>query len=134
MPHLNKKNRADELKQQALKLAQGLWTLKDTSKDLSARRNRVFLSQTKLPGFTGQVFDGGARFDKHGKVKAIGLRQNTPECIEEFVVRTTRSRTIIIHRIQPKASREMIVREACYNNSDRLLRFREELRPASLTA
>ncbi len=134
MSNHDKKARANSLQQKALRFAEGLWKLKNSNRDVSTRKNRVFLTQTRLPGFSGQVFDGGARFDKHGNVKAIGLRQNTPEAIEEFVVRTTRSRITIIHRIQPRASREMVVREACYSNSNRLLRFREELQPASLTA
>lgn len=132
MSQPTKHHKAASLKDQADRFAETLWTLRNSPRDLSRRQNRVFLSQAPLPGYGKVIFDGGARFDKNGTVKAIGLRQDHDGVTEEFVVRTTRSRTTIIRKVQPHASKKMTVMEASFSNANRLLRYREETLNTSL--
>lgn len=132
MTHTKTHLKANSLKQQAELLAETLWSMRNGEGDLSRRNNRVYLSQTSLPGFPEVLFDGGARFDKNGVVKAIGLRGNDSEVTEEFVLRTTRSRTTIIRKVQAPKGNLVTIMEACYNNSNRLLRYREEVKAMRL--
>ncbi len=118
--------KAQQLKDQADKLASALLSLRNTRCDLAMRDDRVYISQEKLPGFRNALFDGGARFDNSGNLRNLGLRHNSGGGGSvELVVRNKGTRISIVHKNTSRLRAETVVTTAVFSTNGRLLKFRE---------
>lgn len=120
--------KAEQLRNEASRIASAIRLLNNSQFDLHPNQNRVVLSQAPLPGFNGKVFEGEARLCSQGAVLTLGVR-STGNCggITEVILKRREGLTSITERNYRPGLAKTFVVNAEFNAEGRLTGYAEEV-------